>query len=264
MPRFRPYPLVMAAFLASATGGCRDELAGPGRHPPVRLPGQPAAASAPPPEYALAFAPSPPQLDGQLDDAVWARAQPVVLRGSFDGAHPRLRTELRMLYDRDFLYAAFDCEDPDVWGTLLERDQPLYTQEVVELFVDADGDGRAYQELEVSPHNVVFDAFFPARRQGMDLSFDSKLRSAVRVDGTLDDSSDLDRGWQVELRVPLSVFAPSVPIEQRVGARWRFNAYRLELNRRKVTEGQAFSPLYQGDFHNLPRFGVMRFGPSGS
>ncbi len=237
---------------------CSDELAGPrGRDPASRR----LTAIPHPPEYAVAFTATPPTMDGVLDDAAWKRAGPTRLRNSFDGAEPRLKTILRVLYDGEFLYLSFDCEDPDVWGSFSRRDDPLYTQEVVELFVDAYGDGRAYQEIEVSPHNVVFDAYFPARRQGMDLSYDSGLTSAVTVDGTIDQPGDRDRGWRVEMRISLAAFAPVVPVEQRAGARWRFNAYRLELLDRKVTEGQSFSPLHQGDFHNLPRFGVLRFEP---
>ena len=239
--------------------GCRDEKAAPPSRR-VSAAGRSAVVS-PPLEYALAFAASPPKIDGKLDDPVWTGARSVRLGNSFDGSKTRLRTELRMLYDRDFLYLAFDCDDPDVWGTFAKRDDSLYTQEVVELFVDSDGDGRAYQEIEVSPHNVVFDAFFPARRQGMDLTYDAGLVSAVSVDGTLDQPGDQDQGWRVEMRLPLSTFAPAVPLEERAGLRWRFNAYRLELKDRKETEGQSFSPLHQGDFHNLSRFGVLRFEP---
>jgi hypothetical protein len=51
---------------------------------------------------------------------------------------------------------------------------------------------------------------------------------------------------------------PHVP--PRPGDVWRFNAYRLEhLERKKSVEADAFSPLYEGDFHNLPRFGKLAF-----
>jgi hypothetical protein len=252
------YRLSLLLLMIGSLGiaGCKDELASPRKR---NHPAQASALSAPP-EYLVAHARKAPEIDGRIDDEAWRSASAVLLRNSFNGSPVTLRTELRMLYDREFLYLAFDCEDPDVWGSFRQRDEPLYTQEVVELFVDADGDGRAYQELQVSPHNVIFDAFFPSRRQGMDLSFDSGIVSAAAVNGTIDQPSDVDRGWTVEAKVPLKTFAPEVPLEQRAGKSWRFNAYRLELLQRRVTEGQAFSPLYQGDFHNLPRFGLLRFG----
>ncbi|WP_338867322.1 sugar-binding protein [Myxococcus stipitatus] len=211
------------------------------------------------PEYIVRRASAAPTIDGVLDDAVWKSASPVVLRGSFDGREVRLRTEARLAYDDEFLYVAFDAEDPDVWGTMRKRDDPIYEQEVVEIFLDANADGRTYNELQVSPHNVNFDASFVGRRQGMDVSWDSGMKSAVKVRGTLDDASDTDEGWSVEMRIPFARLSEVPHIPPRPGDRWRFNLYRLEHHGRRTVEGQAFSPLFVGDFHALPRFAWLTF-----
>ncbi|MCI0571845.1 MAG: carbohydrate-binding family 9-like protein [Myxococcaceae bacterium] len=210
-------------------------------------------------EYRVARAHKAPMLDGVLAPEEWAAATPVQLKGSFDGREPALRTTARLLYDAEHLYVAFDVEDPDVWGTLKQRDDPIYNEEVVELFLDANADGRTYNELQVSPHNVLFDAYFPARRQGMDTGWDSGMRTAVKVRGTLDAPDDRDEGWTVELAVPLARLAEVPRLPPQPGDRWRFNLYRLEHVDRARVEGQAFSPLFVGDFHALPRFGWLRF-----
>ncbi|NMO22424.1 carbohydrate-binding family 9-like protein [Pyxidicoccus fallax] len=211
------------------------------------------------PEYTVTRASKAPVLDGVLDDAAWKAASPVVLRGSFDGRPARLRTEARLVYDDAALYVAFDIEDPDIWGTLKQRDDPIYEQEVVEVFLDANADGRTYNELQVSPHNVIFDAYFPARRQGMDKTWDSEMKTALKIRGTLDDASDRDEGWTVEMRIPFARLAEVPHIPPQKGDRWRFNLYRLEHHERRTVEGQAFSPLFVGDFHALPRFGWLTF-----
>ena len=211
------------------------------------------------PEYTARRAAKAPVIDGELNDAVWKAATPVVLRGSFDGRAPSLRTEARLAYDDQHLYVAFDVEDPDLWGTLRKRDEPIYEQEVVEVFLDANADGRTYNELQVSPHNVIFDAYFPARRQGMDLSWDSGMTTAVKVRGTLDNPADQDEGWRVEMKIPFARLAEVPNSPPKKGERWRFNAYRLEHVQRKQVEGQSFSPLFVGDFHALPRFGWLVF-----
>ncbi|HYO72677.1 MAG TPA: carbohydrate-binding family 9-like protein [Archangium sp.] len=211
------------------------------------------------PEYTVRRAAKAPVIDGELDDAVWKDAAPVVLRGSFDGRQPSLRTEARLTYDDQGLYVAFDVEDPDVWGTLRERDAPIYEQEVVEIFLDANADGRTYNEMQVSPHNVNFDAYFPARRQGMDLSWDSGMKTAVKVRGTLDNPEDRDEGWRVEMRIPFERLAEVPSRPPKKAERWRFNLYRLEHVGRQQVEGQSFSPLFVGDFHALPRFGWLVF-----
>lgn len=216
-------------------------------------------APPPVPEAHVRRAARAPKLDGVLDDEAWKDATPLTLVDSLDGRPTQFRTTVRMVWDDEALYVAFDCEDPDVWGTFRSRDDPLYTQEVVEIFIDADGDGRTYDEIEVSPHNVVFDAYFPARRQGMDTSWDSGLQSAVKVAGTLDDASDRDQGWTVEMRIPFARLHAVPHLPPRPGDRWRFNLYRLELPDRKNAQGQAFSPLFVGDFHAVDRFAWLVF-----
>ncbi|WP_224367341.1 carbohydrate-binding family 9-like protein [Hyalangium versicolor] len=211
------------------------------------------------PEYKAHRAKKPPVIDGSLDDEAWKEATSVVLHGSFDGRPVALRTEARLAYDDTNLYVSFDAADPDIWGTLLKRDDPIYNEEVVEVFLDANADGRTYNELQVSPHNVIFDAYFPARRQGMDTGWDSGMKTAVKVFGTLDNPSDQDERWTVEMQIPFAKLAevPNVPPKQ--GDRWRFNMYRLEHLNRKQIEGQSFSPVFVGDFHALPRFGWLTF-----
>jgi hypothetical protein len=220
--------------------------------------GASAAAAEDVPEYRVKRTPTPPVIDGDLSDPVWRNATEVTLVGSMNGEKPRLRTTARLLYDDKNLYVAFDAEDPDVWGTLMNRDDPIYGQEVVEIFLDANADMKTYNELEVSPNNTIFDAYFPARRQGMDLTWDSKMRTGVKIRGTLNDPSDVDQGWSVEMAIPFATLA-EVPRLPQPGDTWRFNLYRLDLPDRRRQEGQAFSPVRIPDFHNLPRFGKLIF-----
>ncbi len=211
------------------------------------------------PEYSVKRTRKAPAVDGVLDDAAWKDATPVVLRGSFDGRAVAHRTEARLTYDDQALYVAFDAQDPDIWGTFRKRDEPIYEQEVVEIFLDANADGRTYNELQVSPNNVLFDAYFPARRQGMDLTWDSGMKTAVKVKGTVNQPGDRDEGWTVEMQIPLSRLNEVPHRPPKPADRWRFNLYRLEHLGRRDVEGQAFSPLFMGDFHHLPRFGWLVF-----
>lgn len=202
-------------------------------------------------------------VDGDLGDPGW---KAVASTGAFlrthDGGAARYRTEARLVWDDEYLYAAFDSEDEDVWAKLEKKDDPIYGEEVVEVFLDANADGKTYNELQVSPRNVQFDAYFPARRQGMDLAWDSGMTSAVKVRGTLNDPSDQDRGWSAELRIPIKSLSTVPRWPPQPGDKWRFNLYRLEWHGgRKVNEGAAFSPPLVGDFHHLPRFGFLEFAP---
>jgi hypothetical protein len=219
------------------------------------------AARAPLPEYVAVRVDAAPIIDGVLNDESWKAARAAELQTSFDGRPTRRRTFFRLVYDADFIYVGFECEDPDIWGTLRTKDDAIYNEEVVEVFLDADGDGKTYNELQVSPHNVQFDASFVARRSDLETAkrWESGMTTAVQVRGTLDDDR-VDLGWSVELKIPIKnlTAVPGLPVKK--GDVWRFNAYRLEhLVHGREIEGQAFSPLFVGDFHALPRFGRLRF-----
>jgi len=226
--------------------------------PQTQTQAPPAAPAENLPEYRVKKTKKAPQIDGDLSDPAWAEAAPVELMGSLDGRKPSYRTTARLLYDDQDLYVSFDCEDANIQGTLFRRDDPIYTQEAVEIFIDADGDGRTYNELEVSPNNTLFDAYFPERRNGMDLSWDSGTKSAVKFKGTINNPSDRDQGWTVEMAIPIAKLAKVPHVPPKKGDSWRFNLYRLDVDQGRQ-EGMAFSPLFVGDFHNLPRFGRLNF-----
>jgi len=201
------------------------------------------------------------EIDGVLAESAWDRADkagPFVR--SLDGKPASAATEARLLWDDDYLYVAFLAEDANVSGAFFKDDEKLYTSNVVEIFLDPSGDGSHYDEIEVAPTNAIFDASFAGgARQGMDLSWSSRAKHAVHVDGTLNDPRDVDRGWTVELAIPFaSVTGMPKPRPQR-GDRWRFNLYRLRQDPGQPGEGQAYSPPMRGDFHALDRFATMRF-----
>ncbi len=220
------------------------------------------SAAPPLPEYHSLKVAKAPTIDGKLDDDAWKSAPAVTLTTSYDGREAQRKTRFRAVYDDQFMYVAFDCDDPDVWGTMLKKDDPIYNEEVVEVFFDADGDGATYNELQVSPHNTNFDASFVARRSDLAeaMKWESGMTTAVEVRGTLDKSDDVDLGWSAEMKIPMANLNHVPRLPPQKGDKWRFNAYRLEhFVHSKSIEGQSFSPLFVGDFHALPRFGWFVF-----
>ena len=89
------------------------------------------------PTYECARATGPIRIDAVLDEADWQRAPVAVLNECTNGTPlpPELRSEARMLWDDENLYVAFDVADPDIRCTLSKRDDCLFEEDVVELFV---------------------------------------------------------------------------------------------------------------------------------
>ena len=82
-----------------------------------------------------------------------------------------------------------------------------FWEEVVEVFIDPDGDGKEYAELEVNPLNVVVDLKVSAKPEGgvgwSSMKWDIEgLKTAVAVYGTVNEREDRDQGWTVEIAIP--------------------------------------------------------------
>ena len=198
------------------------------------------------------------KIDGILDEQAWQDAARTGYLMRSDGKEPaRQRTEVRLTWDDENLYLAFECEDEDIFSSYTRRDEPLYMQEVVEIFFDPDCDRGDYLEFEVSPAGVMFDASFSARRKGMKLSFNPSSQVAVKVDGTLNVRNDQDQGWTVELGLPFSQMTGRGSFPPKKGDQWRFNIFRIDKTGQSG-EASSFKPT-RGDFHDLNAFGTLRF-----
>jgi hypothetical protein len=202
----------------------------------------------------------PVVLDGALDEPDWQRATRLGPFVAYDGrSRIERRTWARMLWDEESLWVAFEGEDPDVFTPYAKRDDPLYESEAIEVFIDADGDQDVYVELQAAPANDVhFDAAFSGgRRKNMDRAWNAPYETKTVT---------TPAGFTSEWRIPVRALKDIPAGEPRAGAQWRVNLFRLERVRdvprseRVVrTEAAAWSSPLSGDFHNLDRFGTIRF-----
>ena len=211
------------------------------------------------PAYEVSRTATPIKVDGKLDDAVWARAEPFPdLRLNIDGSPAPYKTEVRALYDNTFLYFSFRSHDDNIWATLKTRDQHLWNEEVVEVFLQADPDQRNYIELEVNPLGTMLDIYLLDIRKPLPYeSWNSqKIKWAVQISGTVDGKSG-DREWMCEIAVPLEDMATAKNLPPQAGDRWRMNLYRVEQLPKPAL--LAWSPTYKDDFHLPEKFGELVF-----
>ena len=75
----------------------------------------------------------------------------------------------------------------------------------------------------------------------------------MKLNGTLDNSSDKDTGYTVEIRIPFASLSKAKQAPPKLGDTWRVNLYAMENN-----GGVAWSPILgQGNFHKASRFGRL-------
>ncbi|HVF59780.1 MAG TPA: carbohydrate-binding family 9-like protein [Thermoanaerobaculia bacterium] len=218
-------------------------------------------ASLPPPRLLLRRAPDGFRPAAPLAALPWQEL-PVSasLTRSEDGAAPEQATQVCACWDDEALYVRWECADRDAWGIFIERDAPLYQEEVVELFLaPGEADPRRYAEFEVAPTGVLFDALIAnpeGKRAGIaaDTAWDCPglVWEAGKLAG--------DQNWWAALAVPwLSVLAALGHPPGEPPPLWRANFYRIERPRGGAPEYTAWSPTLATppDFHRPARFGTL-------
>ncbi|MBO2944661.1 carbohydrate-binding family 9-like protein [Paenibacillus sp. F411] len=207
------------------------------------------------PEPSIDFAPKhyicrraggPLELDGRLDKPFWSRAawtEPFVdIEGDLR-PRPAKETRVKMLWDDRYFYVGAQLEEDEIWATLTERDSVIFYDNDFEIFIDPDGDTHQYYEFEINALNTVWDLLLvkPYRDGGPPVnSWDlSGLRTAVHIEGELNNPAADNRMWSVEVAIPWTSLRECAA-EGRVpgpGEFWRVNFSRVQW-RVDIVDGQ--------------------------
>ncbi|MBN9121230.1 MAG: carbohydrate-binding family 9-like protein [Planctomycetes bacterium] len=231
--------------------------------------------------YVCYRAAPPVVIDGDLKDKAWEVAPWTDAFVDIEGdkkPEPRFRTRAKMLWDDEALYIAAELEEPHLWGTLREHDSVIFRDNDFEVFLDPDGDNHLYGELELNALNTTWDLLLtkPYKDGGHAVNAweITGLKTAVKLNGTLNDPRDTDKGWTIEIRWPWKgltelVSDKAVPLPPKDGDRWRINFSRVEWDT-EVADGKykktgptehnwVWSPQGVIDMHRPERWGYLQF-----
>lgn len=197
------------------------------------------------------------QIDGRITESVWDLASWSEDFMDIEGStrpRPMFRTRMKMLWDARALYIAAELQEPDVRGSVRGRDSVVFHDNDFEVFIDPDGDGLNYGELEINALNTVWDLRLPRPYSGGGQADDGwslqGLRTAVQVDGSLNDPRTADSGWSVEMEIPWaglqSLHATSQPIRRAVRDGSKIRGYEVLTKEQSETgapSSVAVAPL---------------------
>lgn len=176
-------------------------------------------------------------IDGRLDERDWQKAEVIKLESEIRGRGfepPQQETEVRMLWDEQFLYLHATVYEEHIVATLRTRDAIIYRDNDFEIFIDTDRDGKRYFEIEVNALNTIMDLYMdrPYKMRGNALlSFDIPLESAVYINGTLNNGNDTDAYWAVEIKIPKSHLIDHGEKKTiKDGETWLMNFSRVQWN----------------------------------
>ncbi len=196
-------------------------------------------------------------VDGKLTEKAWAKATPVVLMFPWDfQTGKKQSTTVKLLRDENNLYVGYECEDSDLTATLENRDDPVYKDDCVEIFINTNPAADHYFGFEMNATGVLYDYFFSyPQKHDMTPNLDGILLK-TEMRGTLNQSKDQDRGWTLEVAIPFK----SLNVSPKKGDQWR-----IQLNRWDGTEPNrrlsmwSNSGMKKANPHNPERFGNLLF-----
>jgi hypothetical protein len=206
--------------------------------------------------YKVALAPT---IDGNISEWNTPFYGPFVSHQT--GAVATQATSVSFSWDNQNLYVAYNCVDSKIVGSAQNQDAAIFnTDDLVELFIDADGDTKNYVELGVNAYSTNYDFILKCVSASCggwsdDQAWDiSNFQTAAAITNT---------GYAVEMKIPFSSLNSvpnggfAIPV---IGTKWKGNAFRIDYGKPN-TEYLAIEAYTGGNFgfHQPALFKTFEF-----
>lgn len=210
--------------------------------------------------HTVEFAQRAPALDGRVTGTLWSQAEKLELSDCVTGEQTQLSTQVSLLRDSENLYVGFEVEDTDIISSFEKRDDPLYEEDVVEVFLAPGHNLHYYYEFNFSPRGVIFDAIIlnddgSAENGRGDLKtwLDWNCENLIAAAHTEENAN-----WSVTAAIPFADLHFAGNRTPQSGDQWRANFCRIEYGLDE-TEYSTWSPPGILDFHTSEKFGLLKF-----
>ncbi|WDF65637.1 carbohydrate-binding family 9-like protein [Flavobacterium sp. KACC 22763] len=197
-------------------------------------------------------------IDGNLSDWNEPFLGPFVIHNS--GEKALQNTFVSLSWNDENLFLAYKCNDSQIIGTSQKRDSQIYnTDDLVEIFLDPDGDSQNYIEIGVNAFSTNYDLLLKCISPecgGWNTSMDFDIKGLESV------SKITSEGYIVEIKIPFSSLEKIKNggfIKPKIGTKWKGNAFRIDYG--NTTEYLALQPYKSSKFgfHQPEEFAVFEF-----
>ena len=200
----------------------------------------------------------PLYIDGDLSDWKTTFSQEFVIHNS--GEKATQATVASLSWDATFLYIGYSCTDSKIVGTPGKKDDSIFeSDDLVELFIDPDGDGKNYIEIGANAFNTNYDVLIECITKDCG-GWKSDL--SVTIKGLRVGSKITNFGYSVEIAIPFSSLNEITNGNFKtpeIGTTWKGNLFRIDYGQTK--EYQSLKP-YQSKkhgFHQPAEFAELQF-----
>lgn len=198
------------------------------------------------------------EIDGKDGEESWRRATALSQFVDIEGdskPKPTWPTTVKMVWSDTHLFLYAFLEQPHVSASLENHDDIIYRDDDFEIFIDPDDDTHHYFEFEFNALGTLLDLFLdtPYRDGGpMLIEWDAKgLEYAVHVHGSLNDGSDEDQGWSLEVAIPFTALKTHKQHPSpKDSTRWRINFSRVEWDHQ--WDGNEYTKAKDQNGNQLP------------
>lgn len=220
------------------------------------------------PIYKTHKLPNSIKLTGDYNKAEWQSLPSINFCNSPNGKIAKQKTTAKFGWTDTHLWAIFYAEDTCIKADLTKKhdDIELWTENVVELFLDPIGLGRSYYELQVNCNNVGFDGIVHnasgavgiGPTMGCECFRDWNPKSFEHIvtgKGKFNNTADKDEYWVTEFKIAFNDLW-MIKETPQIGTKWRFNSFRVDTSNNQQ-ELYAWNPSLMDWFHVSELFGIM-------
>jgi hypothetical protein len=221
------------------------------------------------PIYKVARAKGTVVADGKMDEAFWKDAEVRSFDYFFRKDKPadEQKSKFRMLWDDTNLYLFYEFEDTSLTVRETAKDGRPYLDDCAEFFCLPVPDSLyMHYGFEVNLNDARYDYIvlwqFHNNRSVFIPDYNPAYEVGLTYDGTINDDTDIDKGWTMEFVIPLKAFT-GFNTRNLAGKRWAFQAVRQDRNlvEDRFRSTSTLFPTYDVnlDVHPPNRFGLMEF-----
>jgi len=209
-------------------------------------------------------------IDGVANDLDWSKARSYPLSYVYNALKPtdKQASNVKMLWDDSHVYFFFQAKDQFLTARETQRDGVPFYDDCFEIFLmPTSSPMELHYGFEVNLNKTANDFIFLNdfyQDSFVSLkSYNPEYEVEAVIEGTLNDNSDVDVGWSMELAIPIKVFhtvSQFTPLQQ--GSVWNLMIVRQDRN---DTSGERTStstllPLTEKiDVHDPKVFGQIKF-----
>ncbi len=198
------------------------------------------------------------KIDGDLSDWETPFLGPFAIHNS--GQKPTQLTYAALSWNKISLFIAFKCMDTKIIGKERINDAYIFsTDDLVEVFIDPDGDGRQYLELGVNAYSSQYDLIVHCISKdcgGWKTDISMNLKNSKTISKIVKD------GYTVEIEIPFESLKSIVSANFRtpkIGTKWKANLFRIDFGMKTEYQSLKSYDSKTYGFHQPKEFATLEF-----